>query len=221
MTDFKHPSYGMVQISRRSGSPKLFGSSLSQTLTQNYITISVRKATLIREGTDPDRYYGSMRGDLIEVDLSAAQFAELITTMNVGLGVPCTVSVLNNEKVAPPPDLSSESENIREKFKAEVTEFAREVQDDILPKVREILTKKTLNMADRQAVISAFERVARETGSNVPYTLELFEEATEKVVAAAKTEIDAVLTSVIMNAGLASLQANPEALGQLGAKKAE
>lgn len=218
MTDFKHPSYGLVQFSHRHGSPKLFGSALNQHLTQNYVTLSIRKATLIREEGNPDRHYGSISGDLIEVNMTAAQFAELLTTMNIGMGVPCTISRLNNQRVEDPPALPSEAENLREDFKISLEKHVKELQDETLPRIREIVAKKNLNKADQAEILAAFQRVVRQAVDNAPFALDLFQESTEKVVAAAKTEIDAFMRAAVVQAGLEALQGKGTETPQLKGK---
>lgn len=210
---YEHESYGLVQFSRRQGNPRLFGSALDN--HQQYVTLSVRRAELIREGTH-DRYHGSIRGDLIEVDMSSAQFAELLTTMNVGMGVPCTVTYLNGTQMAPPPDLASLTDNIRSNFREEMEKLAVEVREG-LGAVREVLNKKSLTNADRVTILKYVERVARQFDDHAPFAMDMFREATEQLVTAAKTEADAWMTGVITQAGVAALQA--AATPQLEGKK--
>ncbi len=199
---FSHPSYGMVQFSRRQGNPKLFASALES--HQHYVTLSIRKCKLIR-GPQGDRYHGSLRGDIIEVDLSAAQFAELLTTMNVGMGVPCTISLMGMTKVASPPDLPTEAQSVRDGFKESMSGFVEGLAAKAKT-VKTILEKKTLNQADRAQVGSVIESVIRQVTDDAPFIVDMFREATERVMTAAKAEADAWLTSVIHRSGLKALQ---------------
>lgn len=199
--EFTHPSYGMVQLSRRQGSPRLFGSALES--HQSYVTLSVRKASLIR-GPHGDRYYGSLRGDIIEVDLSAAQFAEMLTTMNVGMGVPCTISLVDMERVEPPPVIPTEAQSVRDGFRESLTAFAKGLPGKA-KKVREILAKKTINKEDKAEVAGVIDGVIRELTDNAPFIIDMFREATERIMTAAKSEADAWLTNVINQAGLKAL----------------
>jgi len=171
--EFRHPSYGLAQFSRRQGSPKLFGTALEH--HYNYVTLSIRRATLIR-GDHGDRYHGSLRGDLIEIDLSAAQFAELLTTMNVGMGVPCTINSLNNASVEAPPDLPNEAQGIRDGFKETFRTFVHGLAQKAQA-VREILEKKTLNKSDRDQIQRVIEGVVREMSDRAPFVIEMFRES--------------------------------------------
>ena len=167
--EFKHPSYGMVQFNRVQGSPKLFGTMLDN--HYSFVTLAIKQATLIRSDSG-DRYYGSTRGDLIEVQLSAAQFAEAITTMNVGLGVPCTIAYVNGEQVEEPPTTPSEPENLRTEFKERMQAFVKKTTEGI-ETIRETMQKPTLNKKDRADVLRFIERITQELGQNMPYLLEL------------------------------------------------
>jgi hypothetical protein len=98
-----HPSYGVVMLSRASGSPTLFGSKLRN--HGQFIILQLCNAKVRREDGD-ETYFGTDR--VAEVWLSAAQFASLLTTMNTAPGVPCTLrSVGGVARPLPPTDIKS------------------------------------------------------------------------------------------------------------------
>lgn len=201
--EFTHESYGMVAFSHRSGNPKLFHSALET--HYNYVTLQIKNCRLMRSD-DGDRLYGPVHGDIIEVDLSASQFAELLTTMNVAQGTACTIRRLGGKQMEPPPEIDSTTENMRSEFKARAKTFAR----DIIGKagsVAEILKKPTLNKADRASILDVIRRVSQELEANMPFFVEMYQEATEKVVNAAKAEIEGFMVAAVRQAGLAALAA--------------
>jgi hypothetical protein len=200
---FEHPSYGMVQFSHRQGNPKLFGSALEY--HNNYVSLIVKTAKLRREDTG-DYVDGPMHGDIVEVNLSAAQFAELLTTMNVGLGVPCTIRSREGKMVPPPPDVETQTENLRNEFRKRTRDFARKILSDT-GEVKEILKKDKLSKADRSAVAGILDRVAQELSDSAPFFLEMYEEATEKITTSAKAEMEAWAVVAIRNAGMKALAA--------------
>ena len=83
----KHPAFGTIGVFRTSGQRHLFGSPLQR--HQGYVTIRVNHAEKVRSGRGYYWYFA--RKNIIEVALSEAQFAQLITSWNVGEGVPCTL----------------------------------------------------------------------------------------------------------------------------------
>jgi hypothetical protein len=202
-----HESYVMVGFSRRQGSPgRLFGSSLKT--HESYVTLKVSKGERIHS-LGYDRYYGGMNGDILEVDLSAAQFAELLTTMNVGSGVPGTLRRAFNKRVEPASETELEVEKIRVGFKKKMGDLASTCRQDIKD-VEALLEKKGLVKADKEAILAKFRRVMMEVESNTPFMLSQFEEATEKVVTHAKAEVDAFMTHNVVSEGLRALAAKME-----------
>lgn len=198
----KHVSYGMVSFSRRTGDPgRLFGSALKS--HGAYVTLAIKRAELIHDGGH-DYFYGNTRGDIVEVDMSAAQFAELLTTMNVGLGTPCTIRWLDGKRVESPPESPLEVEKIRSQFKREVREHVASMEKE-MDGLKDLLEKKNLGQADRKTILSKFESMLRKYRDSAPFMLDQFEEATEKVVQHAKAEVDAFVTHNVIAEGLRSI----------------
>lgn len=200
---FKHESYGLVAFSHRSGNPKLFHSALEN--HSNYITLQIKTCSLVRS-EEGDRLQGPMNGDLLEVDLSASQFAELLTTMNIGVGTACTIRRLNNKQVEPPPDIDSQPENMRVEVKAKAKSFAEKILARA-GEVRELLKKPALNKSDRASILNVIDTVAMELKENMPFMVTLYQEATEKIINSAKAEIEGFMVSAIRQAGLQALAA--------------
>jgi hypothetical protein len=112
----EHPSYGLVHISRVSSgtsATRLFGSPLAH--HYGTIRISIGSAKWLH-GLHHDRYFGSNRGEHVEIEMSAAQFADMITSLNIGGGTPCTIRRLAGAEVPSPPDYATEAEHIRDNF---------------------------------------------------------------------------------------------------------
>lgn len=90
--DMKHASWGMVGFYRTQGyGRQCFGSDVTN---HNTIRLVLKHAIKHRElGKD-----WTMGDDTIcEIELTSLQFAELLTNMNCGDGVPCTIIYTNND----------------------------------------------------------------------------------------------------------------------------
>lgn len=211
---YEHESYVLVSASRRQGQTHLFGSALES--HQSYITLSVRKGKLIR-GDSGDHYYGSISGDIIEVDMSAAQFADMITSMNVGTGVPGTLRRLLNERVEPPPVIPTEAENIRGDFKARLKSFAKVVAS-ASSRLDLILEKKSLTKSDRIEAKNILRHAVTEISDNIPFFLEMYQEATEKIRTSAKSEIEAFMQIIVSHMGIKALKESGGEIPQLPSK---
>src|SRR5271154_1604303 len=89
----KHESYGMVGINRTSSSgTNLFGSIATH---HSFITLSVKRAEVHRHLAS-DWYHAEAR-DLIEIEMSHSQFAEMITSPGIGDGIPCTIRAFDGK----------------------------------------------------------------------------------------------------------------------------
>lgn len=205
----EHESYGMIALNRVTGNPgRMFGSHIRDHHT--FVRLVVKRGVRVHS-LSRDWYRGTGR-PLIELDLSAAQFADLLTTMNVGDGVPCTVRFADGTMKAHPPDEELESEKVRTNFRKKAEEVSEKLRE-ARSRIDAILSKKSVTQADRRAVSALLDRFVQEVGSNMPFVLESFEESADKVVSHAKAEIDAFATQVVMTAGTEALTQNRLASG--------
>ena len=119
----KHPSYGMLGFSRRQGSKtNLFGSSIQH---QNTISMTLRQGEMHR-GLNTDWFFG---GDVIvEVEMSQAQFAEAITSMNMGSGVPVTIRYQENKGYIERPDFKGKKTALKTIIEANPTVFNHNIE---------------------------------------------------------------------------------------------
>lgn len=216
-----HPSYALVSFSRRQGNPGvLFGSPIEN--HNSYITLSVCTAEKVYDRVGGERYYGNHRGSLLEIDLSPAQFAELLTTMNVALGVPGTLRYLKGEAIERPKPSKGEVENIRSEFGEEFKKASNKFTSG-QKEVEAILEKKSpLSKDDKAAIREVLATSDRLLTDMAPFLLDRFHEATERVITHAKAEIDSVITHNVIAEGIKSLAKKAsDMLPQLGAKSSE
>jgi hypothetical protein len=197
-----HPSYGLVYISRITHSRiarRLFGSPLAH--HYGTIRLSIGGAKWIHH-LHRDHYQGDIRGEHIEIEMSAAQFADMITSLNMGGGTPCTIRRLTGKEVSPPPDHATEAEHIRDnfedsldKYKAKAHEYRQKIEE---------LTAKLSEKAKKEIRI-ALNVIEDQLAQNVPFMMAQFQEATTRVTSAAKAEVDAYVTGVVRDAGLEAI----------------
>lgn len=203
----KHPSFGMARFTRCQGSPgRLFGSSLER--HYSFIKLTVTEAECIHS-LGHDRFHAGRI--LVQVDLSPAQFAELLTTMNVGDGAPCTLRYVAGKRIDPPPEETKlEAEKVRDSFKASLTSLVNTIEAD-RGELKTMLAKKSLTVDDRQRIEWMLGRVHQAVKANVPFMLDQFEEAADRIVTHAKAEVDAFATHAVMAAGVKAIAARNDA----------
>ena len=110
-TSYKHPSFGMLSFNRtHGGHSNLFGSSIQHNDT---IHMVLREGVVTR-GLNDDWYVGE--DEILEVEMSQSQFAELITSMNVGTGTPCTIKYLRGKGRINEADFINKRQQITNEF---------------------------------------------------------------------------------------------------------
>lgn len=108
----KHESYGQISIRRSQvggTGVNLCGSSIKH---NNVIALSISPSVKDR-GLNKD-WFHTEGIPYIEVEMSYSQFAEAITSLNVGEGVPCTVAQINGKTIEYCPE-----DNKRQQFENE------------------------------------------------------------------------------------------------------
>lgn len=202
----RHPSYGMIQINRVSaargdgGGINLFGSAMRHGhFFALRITDGERSHNL---GSDMYTTVGGLPH--VEIYLSPAQFVSMITTMNHGQGVPCTINRIGSESIEDCPPQETEGERIRKAFKEEVLETAAKLAV-MLSEADEVLNKKAIGKADRGILRGIIHKAKRFFDDHAPFAADQFEHATDKLTAKAKAEVEDFITTAIQRAGIKSL----------------
>ena len=95
----KHPSYGQLSITRVNSShhQTLYGSPIKH---DSFISMRLHESEVYRENGVERHHAGTC---LVEVNMSEAQFAQLITTLNIGGGTPVTISRIDGKNIDRPP----------------------------------------------------------------------------------------------------------------------
>lgn len=196
-----HPSYGMIRFSRISGRPPyFFGSELPQ---DHYIELTIEGGELQRDLSND--WYHSDHRRIIECRMTANQFSELITSLNIGCGVPCTLQYVDDKAIL---QENSKAETKKEythrSFKERMKEFSgrfRGFQD----KVKEITKKQVIAKKDKEEINNVVESLFTELNRNIPFFLECFQKHMDKVVVEAKMEVENTIMHKVTMLGLDSL----------------
>lgn len=180
-----HPSWGKIAIHRITGGARsLFGSSINHGET---IRITISEASPKR---DLHHDWIHEEGQLIEVEMSPVQFAEMLTNMQ-STGTPCTLLYIRGEKV-PKCEYSDKKELFKNEFKNKVARIA-ECMDEMGEVLGELKTAKSIKKSDVDRLSGMFARVHQDIVSNMPFAAEMFDEHMERTTLEAKGEIEAYL----------------------------
>lgn len=195
----EHPSFGMIALSRRSSSHgvPLFGSSIQNKET---MTITLSSAEVDRHLNN--EWYHS-RKTLFEVEMSATQFAEFITTPNTGSGIPCTVRQVGMKSMPQPP-YESRMDMFNQEFSSEMKNIATSLSsdDEVL---KNILDKKSLTKGDREEIAKIFDNYKNKVSSSLPFVAKQFSEQMDKTVLEAKGQVESFINRRLTEAGKKAL----------------
>lgn len=198
--DFEHESYGLLSISRVNGGPSnLFGTNLK---FHNKIELEVKTAIMSKH---LHRNWYHSRKVLLTIEMSPNQWAEAITNMNCGDGIPCTIRHAEGRRMENPPDdnrVQDVKDDFRKSLKNIGTNFGAARK-----RVAELLEKKALGKADREELTSLLQQLEQSVMSNLPFVEESFNEAVEEATLEAKVEIEAHASMIKGKLGEAALDA--------------
>lgn len=196
----KHASWGMVGLYRNYGGERqLFGSDVSNCTT---IRLAIKHAKKHRElGRD-----WTMGDDVIcEVELSALQFAELLTNMNMGDGVPCTIRFTANDGYIPYQKEQSKIDimyNERNDTVDKASSKLREVEQGI----SELINNKKISKSVGTELLHKLSTALSDLeGNNFEFYKKQATKEIDKMVVEAKSQISEYVANKIYSVGLEAL----------------
>lgn len=136
--------------------------------------------------------------------MSTGQFSELITSMNQGDGVPCTIEYGNGRKMQPLPVSEKRKEFVHRKFEDRMKEFSGSLKER-QEKARNIINKDKLSKDDKKDLNRLIDSINQEINSNIPFFAKCFQETVDEVVFEAKLETDNAIQNKINTLGLQAL----------------
>lgn len=203
-----HPAFGQIEFSRIStnAKPKFYGSELS---VDHYIQLRIHTSECIRSLTG-DRYHNLKT--ILKLRLSPNQFSELITSMNIGTGTPCTLEFYNQQIVEEFKEHENRKEFMHRKFQERMREFAFKIAEN--KKIADgLIGKKNLSKSDQEQLKWHMQWIVQEVQSNIPFFAECFQEQMDKVVLEAKSEIEAAILNKVTKLGLEALHSQNKLIG--------
>lgn len=206
----KHESYGMLQFSRMTSSHgrPLFGSSIQH---KDTIIMTLKEGEVLRH-LNNDYYFGSK--EIVQVEMSYSQFAEVITAMNIGTGVPVTINYIQGKGSMEKCPFVDKKQQYEEEF-AEHLEDIKKDANDIIREVKEIFEKKSIGKGDKEEILKKLQRLETQIGSNTEFIYKQFNEQMEKTVTESKGEIEAFCQNKLNSIALAALSEHHEVFGKL------
>lgn len=192
----EHPAWGVISAARVSATPGvvLFDSDIKHGRTMR---VTVQRATRSREGSH-DYIHGS-GPDLIEVEMSEAQWASFVSSTNT-TGVPCTVRRTETDWNVPgveyAPRLAHSMGEVKGAAAAAFVKI-REARDAYEKALEEKAPAKVRNEALR-----ALHYAIENSAPNIHHAAKVLVEHTENVVQKARADIEAMVQAEASRLGI-------------------
>ena len=192
----EHPSYGTLSINRvtSSNSTPCFGSPI---LHNHTIRLKINKAELNRS-LHEDRFFP--REQMIEVEMTPQQFAEMLTSPN-SMGTPVTIKAVNRESVEETPFISK-----LDQFETELKEKVKSTHSETkqkLANIAELLNSgKPVGKKDREYINKLISSINQDVESNFPFLQTQMIEEMGRVVGEAKAQIQQTIKAQAKAYGL-------------------
>ena len=190
-----HPSYGLLNFSRvhSSGANALFGSSIKH---RNPILMTISHATIDR-GLNKDWYHS--RGRIVEIEMSQSQFADAITSLNQGEGVPCTILFTERDGRIPECNFVNKTEQFSNEFRERLDKTELKL-DEFIKEIQNIFdTKKSISKSDRENILNILKQTKMNVSDNAAYIYDSFAEQMDKTIQESKGEIESFMQNKIQS----------------------
>jgi hypothetical protein len=153
----------------------------------------------------------------VEISLSEAQWARLVSSAGNGEGTPCTISRIGGALV---PDCPEQVEI--EKFHEDTAKLmskAAENLESAIRSVQAILEKPSVTKAERKELLGRLLTARAHLADGLPFVATQLRERMEHIVSEGKTEIEAFFQRTMERLGARQLREAPiETSGLLSAK---
>lgn len=195
--DDVHPAFGLIGASRVSTSAP--GATLFDSDIRHNHTVIVRLYTASRNRNLSHDWMhpAGSRAPFVEVEMSEAQWASFVSSMNTGHGVPCTI---RRREDGEQPGLPYEPRL------AQSMDEVREAADRMLEGIRKAFA--AVEAKPTKANIRTLHFAIQNATPNVTFAAQSLNEHAENVVQRARADIEAMVLSKATQLGL-----DPSAMG--------
>ena len=198
--DETHPAFGTAVVLRASGTGRpLFQSDL---MHRDTITLCIHRATRKR---DLNRDWVHPAQELIEVEMSLAQWGSLVSSIGIGSGVPVTIRRTENEpfvdNIPHQPRIAANLAEVETKV-SELIADVKVIADEIHAAVE---AKSGIRIL--RDLVGRLRNTIGNAPKNAAFAVKSMDEAAEKITNQARADIEVqILTAVNLTGAPASIE---------------
>jgi len=192
----KHESYGMISIGKfNSNGTEFFGSDILQS---GGITIQISKASVKR---DLHREWYHAEEDIIEIQMSANQYVDAITSGMNTSGVPCTIKAINGKYTEKIPYIIDKKEQFSGEMANTQNKYLKRIDD-----IMEMLLEGNVGKRKKEEICQELKVLRNHLKANTNFVLKSFNEAMEESVLEAKQSIGNYIDHKVHTLGIEGLR---------------
>lgn len=195
----EHPSYGLIQMSKYQGKDHFFGSSVPH---QGGISIRISKA-YVQRNLSTDWTYAD--DTIVEIRLSALQFAELITTGMNSSGTPCTIKYEHSVGIIEDPPFEDKDDLFKEEYAETIKEQVDKI-DEALSITSSVLSQKTIKKGQVKEIKRLLELSRQDIVHNMEYVKRCFTDHVQRSVTEAKASVESFIEGRVRSLGVQKLE---------------
>lgn len=198
-----HPAFATISAHRISGGFHLFGSNVGHS---GCVAIELTEATMNDDGHH-QRVFGGSRV-IAKAYMSEAQWVAFVSRMNIGSGTPCTLQYMRDGDLVSVPDLPNPekpAERLESNARSMLAESQRK-QTEAADRLLSLIADLKVSGAAKELLRKELSFVIDHGQANRDYQEKVLAEVNEDLVKDAKVEIDAMVTSLVQQLGVESLQ---------------
>lgn len=197
----EHPSYGQLRLSRVTSSKRvpLYGTANQ---CRETIQLTICHSTHNR---DLNRDWHLAGDAIIEVEMSPAQYAEMISSLNMGSGTPVTIRWLKGQGRIPDPPYQDHKDLFDTEFKSKVDE-AMQTVSSLIDEAKSLQGQKAVTKKILTTLLNKLEGIRTELLSNIPFVARSFSEHMSDVVSSGKIELESFIEGKVHRLGLEALK---------------
>lgn len=201
-----HPAFGVAVVTRSNGTPRaLFQSDLLHSET---ITLRIHRADRTR---DLNHDWVHPLDEIVEVEMSLAQWGALVSSIGIGSGVPVTLRSTENERRVPLLPHQPRIQVNLDEVNSTVSKMLSRARSTIAG-LREAIEEKKGVKAVR-AALRAHEISLEHAESNATFAVKSMSSAAERLTSQARADIEAQILNAARLTGLDPSIHTPELMG--------
>jgi hypothetical protein len=191
----KHESFGAAVVVRQTGGDRfMFRSDVPH---PTRISLRIQRADLHRRLHEDGHFADE---SLVEVQFSELQWAQLLSSIGQGNGVPCTIAYVGSKRMEDCPGRDTYG-MLKAETKAKADRALKTV-DRIVKRLAEIAGEKRITKAMIAEIAALAATASTEVRANMPFVTAMVEEAAEQTKMAAQAQVDGFIQDKIVQLGL-------------------